>query len=96
MRISRTISPEPEIFTRLSADAQLLKDSIDELVEQRKSLKEKHRSELEDYDKQMLAFLWRCRPLLTTVVIARMIGLSRQRLYEKWAKFGFDTSEEIK
>lgn len=82
------------IFERISTDAQRLKDVIDSWVGGRRTLKEAHKSELEDYDQRMLTFLWRCRPLLSTVVIARMVGLSRQRLYEKWAKFGFDTNEE--
>lgn len=84
------------IFERISSDAQKLRDVIDGWVEARRDLKETHKTELEDYDRRMLTFLWRCRTLLSTVVIARMIGLSRQRLYEKWTKFGFDTSEDAK
>jgi len=87
---------EEEIFDRLSSNAQELKSVISSMVEGRKVLKESHRETLEDYDRRMLSFLWRCRPLLSTVVIARMVGLSRQRLYEKWQKFGFDTNEDAK
>lgn len=87
---------DDEIFVRLSSNAQELKDIIGSMVSSRKVLKESHRAELELYDREMLTFLWQCRPLLSTVVIARMIGLSRQRLYEKWTKFGFDTSDDAR
>jgi len=85
-----------ELFERLGKDGRLLKETIGDMVEGRRQLKEQYREELEDYDREMLTFLWRCRSLLSTVAIARMIGLSRQRLYEKWSKFGFDTNEVTK
>jgi len=87
-------SQHDELFERLGNDGKLLKDTISDMVERRRVLKEKYREDLEDYDREMLTFLWRCRSLLSTVAIARMIGLSRQRLYEKWSRFGFEANED--
>lgn len=82
-----------EIFKDIGDDVNRLKEQINQLVKGKQDLKLSHRSELEDYEREMLTFLWRCRTFLSTATLARMIGISRQRLYEKWNQYGFDTTD---
>jgi DNA-binding NtrC family response regulator len=89
----KTISPpNSEVFKDIGRNVDQLREEINQLVRGRQELKQAHRSELDEYERQMLTFLWRCRTYLSTATIARMIGLSRQRLYEKWNQHGFDTT----
>lgn len=89
----KTVLPPPEsdIFSEIGQSVDRLKAQIERLVEGRRDLKLSQRAELEEYERQMLTFLWRCRTFLSTATMARMIGMSRQMLYEKWNRHGFDT-----
>ncbi len=84
---------EDELFTDIGDNVQRLKDMIVEWVDGKKELKELHRTQIDEYESKMLAFLWRCRKLLSTATISRMVGMSRQTLYEKWQKHGYDVNE---
>lgn len=87
------INPKDDIFKDIGQNVDRLKDAIHQLVKGKQDLKVTHKSELEEYERGMLTFLWRCRTFLSTATIARMIGMSRQRLYEKWRQHGFDTTD---
>jgi len=84
---------DDELFTDIDENDQRLKTTIETWVEGKKKLKEGHREELDEYEGRMFAFLWRCRPILSTATLSRLVGMSRQTLYEKWQKHGFDVNE---
>lgn len=88
-----TLTEESDIFKDIGQNVDRLKIAIGKLVDGKRALKLEHKAELEAYELNMLTFLWRCRTFLSTATIARMIGMSRQGLYEKWSQHGFDTSE---
>jgi len=76
-------------------------ESVDRLIERisfwvtgKQDLRGKHKEEIELYERQMFEFLWRCRKLLSTAKIARMVNMSRQNLYERWRKYGFEIDED--
>ena len=85
-------SLESDIFKDIGQNVDRLRSQIEQLVEGRRDLKKSQRAELEAYERNMLTFLWRCRTFLSTATMARMIGMSRQMLYEKWNHHGFDTT----
>lgn len=87
------LNPEDDIFKDIGQNVDRLKLKIGEFVKGKQDLKLAQKSELAEYEKNMLTFLWRCRTFLSTATIARMIGISRQSLYEKWSQHGFDTTE---
>lgn len=84
---------EEELFIDIGDNVQRLNTMIDSWVVGKRDLKEKHKSELDDYERGMLSFLWKCRKLLSIAMISRKVGMSRQTLYEKWAKYGFDIND---
>ena len=84
---------EEELFVDIGDNVQRLQTMIDNWVDGKKQLKEKHKSELEDYERGMLSFLWRCRKLLSTATLARRVAMSRQTLYAKWEQYGFDIND---
>lgn len=84
---------EEDLFTDIGDNVLHLKSMIAEWVEGKRELKEQQKQQLEEYESKMLSFLWRCRKLLSTATISRMVGMSRQTLYEKWQKHGFDVNE---
>lgn len=84
---------EDELFADIGDNVQRLKDQINSWVDGKKELKELHRVQIDEYEGKMLGFLWKCRKLLSTATISRMVGMSRQTLYEKWQKHGFDVNE---
>lgn len=90
----KTRNDEDRLLEDLSNDAQRLQDLIRSWSEGKKQLKTKQRKEYLTYEQDMLTFLWRCKPLLSSAKMARMIGWSRQRLYEKWKSYGI--SDETK
>lgn len=85
---------EDELFQDIGGNVTTLQKMIQVYVNGKRDLAAQHRAEMFEYESQMVAFLWRCRKLLTTVKIASLIGLSRQRLYEKWQKHGYNPEEE--
>lgn len=86
-------TPESDIFRDIGQNVDRLRKQIDQLVEGRRDLKKAQKAALEEYEREMLTFLWRCRTFLSTATMARMIGMSRQMLYEKWNHHGFDTTD---
>lgn len=85
---------EDELFTDINDNVQRLQERIQFMVDGRRELKSTHSTELDEYEGVMLAFLWRCRTVLSTAKMARMIGLSRQALYTKWRKYGYNPTDE--
>lgn len=86
-------STEEKLFVDIGDNVQRLTGMIDSWVEGKKELKEKHKTELDTYERGMLSFLWRCRKLLSTATLARKVGMSRQTLYAKWEQYGFDIKD---
>lgn len=78
------------LFEDINVNVGRLQAIIKSFLEQRNSLRATHKEEIDKIEAEMLEFLWECkiRGLLSTAKIARMIGLSRQRLYEKWDRLG--------
>lgn len=87
---------EDELFEEIGDNVNRLQSMIQFWVDGKKELKSNQRQELEEYEAEMLSFLWRCRGLLTVAKLARMVGLSRQTLYEKWQRYGYAVDDEIK
>jgi len=81
------------LFDDIGESVDKLRERIDFWVTGKRNLRGRHKTEVEDYEKQMFEFLWRCRKLLSTARIARMVGMSRQNLYERWRKYGFEIDE---
>lgn len=90
----KTLNDEDRLLEDLSHDAQRLQDLINSWVEGKKKLKNRQRDEYVSYEQEMLTFLWKCKSLLSASKMARMIGWSRQRLYEKWKTYGFNTDDK--
>ncbi len=84
---------EEELFVDIGDNVQRLNAMIDEWVDGKRKLKEEHKTQLDEYERGMLSFLWRCRKLLSTATLSRKVGMSRQTLYEKWTRYGYDTSD---
>jgi DNA-binding NtrC family response regulator len=84
---------EEELFVDIGDNVQRLNSMLDEWVEGKRKLKEEHKNELDEFERGMLAFLWRCRKLLSTSTLSRKVGMSRQTLYEKWERYGFDIND---
>lgn len=81
------------LFDDIGESVDRLKERIDFWVTGKQNLRGKHKEEIEEYERQMFEFLWRCRKLLSTSKIARMVNMSRQNLYERWRKYGFEIDE---
>lgn len=84
---------EEDLFTDIGDNVQRLNVMLDEWVEGKRKLKEEHKNELDEFERGMLSFLWRCRKLLSTSTLSRKVGMSRQTLYEKWERYGFDIND---
>lgn len=81
------------LFDDIGESAEKLKERINFWVTGKQDLRGRHKDEIEEYEREMFAFLWRCRPLLSTAKIARMVNMSRQNLYERWRKYGFEVDD---
>lgn len=82
------------LFDDIGESVDRLRERIDFWVTGKQNLRGKHKEEIEVYERQMFEFLWRCRKLLSTAKIARMVNMSRQNLYERWRKYGFEIDED--
>lgn len=85
---------EDALLSEITDNAQQLKNMIQSMVDGRKQLRASHSDQLDDYERKMCAFLWSCRPLLSTATMARMVGWSRQTLYSKWEKYGYIVDDQ--
>lgn len=82
-------------FTDASVSAQKLDAIVSSWREERKALRRAHSEQLKKFDENMIEFLWQCKQmnLATTTKLARLVGLSRQTLYEKWSEHGYNPTE---
>lgn len=81
------------LFDDIGESVDNLTVRINSWVEGKRKLKDEHKEEIADYERDMFEFLWRCRNLISTAKLARMVNMSRQNLYERWRKYGFEIDE---